>query len=99
MSEVDEPRQTVSMEPEVTKFLALPPIKWQEYMDSLPAMKRYDLGQALCSWSAHLATAYGYVQAREHGKAHAPAIKQMNLKRARVRKSLGYTYHRDDMIF
>ena len=74
-------------------FLALAPVRWAKYCDRKSRMTLYDLADRLCWMCAHLALAYGYVQAREHGEDHAHAVKRAQRQYVKVRKALGYTYY------
>jgi len=79
--------------------LRVPPVKWQEVFEALPAGDRGDYAADLEALAQAAARMAGYFNRRHLGGDHAAAVRKSNSVAAAVRKALGFAYPRQDINF
>lgn len=79
--------------------LRVPPVKWQEVFEALPAEDRGDYAKDLEALAQAAARMAGYFNRRHLGGDHAEGVKNSNRVGTAVRRALGFSYPRQDINF
>lgn len=84
---------------EVQAWMKTPPVKFQAMADQELAKKGgrsnlYELSKSVASDAQRAAFVSEYIFMRSEGQTHEKAVKLANAKLAKVRKAMGFTYHK-----